>query len=126
MKGGDFEATIEGLNLTKREAKELRQLVFRPPISAVNEPPIHLGPRQWAKALLVVALVLALGIPLGYGIFLVWNSEWVRIWESFAPLIIAILAINNLYQAVMRGRIVRKLYDVLQICRRPGITEELV
>lgn len=119
MKSGEFEVTVEDLNLTKREAKELRQLVFQLP-SAVNKPPVHLGPLQWAKSLLVVALVLAFGVTLGYGIFLVSKSEWFRILGSFAPLIIIAVAIINWYQAVIRGRIVRKLYHILQA----GVGEE--
>lgn len=58
MNSGDFE-TVDDLNLTRREAKELRQLVFTLH-SAENMPQVHQGPIPWVKSLLVVALVLAL------------------------------------------------------------------
>ena len=120
MSNGDFEAAIDDLDLTKREAKELRQLVVPSP-SAVNVPQVNLGLMQWVKSLLVVALVLALGVTLGFGFFRISKSEW---FFPILEVLIIILAILNSYQAAIRGRIVRKLYHVLQAHKKAAVDGE--
>ncbi|HKI03686.1 MAG TPA: hypothetical protein VKK31_17030 [Thermoanaerobaculia bacterium] len=120
MSNEDSEAAIDDLDLTKREAKELRQLVVPSP-SAVNVPQLNLGPIQWVKSLLAVALVLALGGTLGFGFFRISKSEW---FFPILELLIIIMAILDLYQAAIRGRLVRKLYHFLQAHKKAAVDGE--